>query len=359
MAISDRPIEETCHDPRSRHRAEKALVQSTLHSGATGDRVRRSARVVVPGIRYQRLVHALGDGFIKLIRMAIAPIIFCTVVSGIAHISQVSKVGRVAIKALVYFEVVSTFALIIGLVIANLLQPGAGFTGQGNAAAVAGFAKQANEMKPVDFVLHIIPDSAVGGFAAGDILQVLLFSVLFGFALMALGERGQKLREIIDEAAHTMFGIIAIVVKAAPIGAFGAMAYTIGRYGPQTLGNLAGLVGTFYLTSALFVFVVLGAIAWMVGFSIFKYIALHQGRASDRARYQLVGERAAAAHGEAGATRLFETGGRPRCADRLFVQSRWHQHLYDAYHLIHRAGAERAAIAWRAANHSDSRNAHL
>jgi aerobic C4-dicarboxylate transport protein len=218
-------------------------------------------------------VHALGDGFIKLIRMAIAPIIFCTVVSGIAHISQVSKVGRVAIKALVYFEIVSTFALIIGLVVANLLQPGAGFTGQGNAVAVAGFAKQASEMKPVDFVLHIIPDSAVGAFAAGDILQVLLFSVLFGFALMALGERGQKLREISDEAAHTVFGIIAIVVKAAPIGAFGAMAYTIGRYGPQTLGNLAGLVGTFYLTSALFVFVVLGAIAWTVGFSIFKYIA--------------------------------------------------------------------------------------
>ena len=218
-------------------------------------------------------VHALGDGFIKLIRMVIAPIIFCTVVSGIAHISQVSKVGRVAIKSLVYFEIVSTFALIIGLAVANVLQPGAGFTGQGNAAAVAGFAKQASEMKPVDFVLHIIPDSALGAFAAGDILQVLLFSVLFGFALMALGERGQKLREIIDEAAHTVFGIIAIVVKAAPLGAFGAMAYTIGRYGPQTLGNLAGLVGTFYLTSALFVFVVLGAIAWMAGFSIFKYIA--------------------------------------------------------------------------------------
>src|SRR6516162_43042 len=218
-------------------------------------------------------VRALGDGFIKLIRMVIAPIIFCTVVSGIAHINQVSKVGRVAIKALVYFEIVSTFALIIGLVVANVLQPGAGFTGQGNAAAVAGFAKQASEMKPVDFVLHIIPDSAFGAFAAGDILQVLLFSVLFGFGLMALGERGQKLREIIDEAAHAVFGIIAIVVKAAPLGAFGAMAYTIGRYGPQTLGNLAGLVGTFYLTSALFIFVVLGAIAWMAGFSIFKYIA--------------------------------------------------------------------------------------
>jgi aerobic C4-dicarboxylate transport protein len=218
-------------------------------------------------------VRALGDGFIKLIRMVIAPIIFCTVVSGIAHINQVSKVGRVAIKALVYFEIVSTFALIIGLVVANVLQPGAGFTGQGNAAAVAGFAKQASEMKPVDFVLHIIPDSAFGAFAAGDILQVLLFSVLFGFGLMALGERGQKLREIIDEAAHAVFGIIAIVVKAAPLGAFGAMAYTIGRYGPQTLGNLAGLVGTFYLTSALFIFVVLGAIAWTAGFSIFKYIA--------------------------------------------------------------------------------------
>jgi aerobic C4-dicarboxylate transport protein len=148
-------------------------------------------------------------------------------VSGIAHISQVSKVGRVAIKALVYFEIVSTFAFIIGLVVANVLQPGAGFTGQGNAAAVAGFAKQASEMKPVDFVLHIIPDSAFGAFAAGDILQVLLFSVLFGFGLMALGERGQKLREIIDEAAHAVFGIIAIVVKAAPLGAFGAMAYDL------------------------------------------------------------------------------------------------------------------------------------
>ena len=224
-----------------------------------------------------------------------------------------------------------------------MLQPGAGFTGQGNAAAVAGFAKQANEMKPVDFVLHIIPDSAVGGFAAGDILQVLLFSVLFGFALMALGERGQKTSLLRRRRS----------ARSAP------WLTPLAATGPQTLGNLAGLVGTFYLTSALFVLVVLGAIAWMVGFSIFKYIALHQGRASDRARYQLVGERAAAAHGEAGATRLFETGGRPRCADRLFVQSRWHQHLYDAYHLIHRAGAERAAIAWRAANHSDSRNAHL
>ena len=218
-------------------------------------------------------VRALGDGFVKLIRMVIAPIIFCTVVSGIAHISEVRKVGRVAVKALVYFEIVSTFALFIGLLVAHVMQPGAGFSGKTDAAAVASFAKQAGEMKSVDFVLHIIPDSAIGAFAAGDILQVLLFSVLFGLALALLGERGNALRNIIDEAAQTIFGIIAIVVKAAPIGAFGAMAYTVGRYGPSTLGNLAGLVATFYVTSILFVVVMLGSIARIAGFSIFKYLA--------------------------------------------------------------------------------------
>jgi aerobic C4-dicarboxylate transport protein len=218
-------------------------------------------------------VKALGDGFVKLIRMVIAPIIFCTVVSGIAHISEVKKIGRVAVKALVYFEVVSTFALLLGLIVANVLHPGAGFSGKTDASAVAGFAKQASEMKSVDFVLHIIPDSAVGGFAAGDILQVLLFSVLFGFALMALGERGHTLRSTIDDFAHTIFGVIAIVVKAAPIGAFGAMAYTVGRFGPQALGNLAGLIATFYLTSIIFVVVVLGTIARIAGFSIFKFVS--------------------------------------------------------------------------------------
>jgi aerobic C4-dicarboxylate transport protein len=217
-------------------------------------------------------IKALGDGFVKLIRMVIAPIIFCTVVSGISHISEVKKVGRVAVKALVYFEVVSSFALILGLIVANVLQPGAGFSGKSDAAAVATYAKQASEMKSVDFVLHIIPDSAVGSFAAGDILQVLLFSVLFGFALMAVGDRGNTLRSLIDDFAHTVFGVIAIVVKAAPVGAFGAMAYTIGRYGPTALGNLAGLIATFYLTSIVFVVVVLGIIARIAGFSIFKYL---------------------------------------------------------------------------------------
>jgi aerobic C4-dicarboxylate transport protein len=217
-------------------------------------------------------VKALGDGFVKLIRMVIAPIIFCTVVSGIAHISEVKKIGRVAVKALVYFEVVSTFALFLGLIVANVLHPGAGFSGKTDASAVAGFAKQASEMKSVDFVLHIIPDSAVGGFAAGDILQVLLFSVLFGFALMALGERGHTLRSTIDDFAHAIFGVIAIVVKAAPIGAFGAMAYTVGRFGPQALCNVAGLIATFYLTSIIFVLVLLGTLAPIAGFSIFKFV---------------------------------------------------------------------------------------
>ncbi|MBW0005598.1 MAG: dicarboxylate/amino acid:cation symporter [Hyphomicrobiales bacterium] len=218
-------------------------------------------------------VRALGDGFVKLIRMVIAPIIFCTVVSGIAHIQQAAKVGRVAIKALVYFEIVSSFALVLGLIVANVVQPGVGFSGQADATAVATYAKQAGEMKSIDFILHIIPDSAMGAFAAGDILQVLLFSVLFGFALMILGERGRVVGALIDDLAHIMFGVIAIIVKVAPLGAFGAMAYTVGRFGPQALGNLAGLVATFYLTAIVFVLVVLGGIARIAGFSIIRFIA--------------------------------------------------------------------------------------
>ncbi len=217
-------------------------------------------------------IKALGDGFIKLIRMVIAPIIFCTVVSGIAHIQDARKVGRVGVKALVYFEIVSSFALIIGLVMGNLVPVGHGLAAQPDAAAVATFVKQAEAQKSVDFVLNIIPDSVVGAFARGDILQVLLFAILFGFALMALGERGHRLRDIIDETSHAVFGVIAIVMKAAPFGAFGAMAYTVGKFGPAALGNLFGLIVLFYATAALFVFVVLGLIARMVGFNIFKFI---------------------------------------------------------------------------------------
>src|SRR6059058_1376398 len=193
-----------------------------------------------PGLATNDWIKALGDGFIKLIKMVIAPIIFCTVVSGIAHIQDAKKVGRIGVKALVYFEVVSTFALVIGLLVGNLVRPGAGF---------------------------------VGAIAQGEILQVLLFSILFGFALMGLGERGHTLRAFIDDAAHGVFGVIAIVMKAAPIGAFGAMAFTIGRFGTGAILNLMGLIATFYLTAALFVFVVLGIIARIVGFSIFKFLA--------------------------------------------------------------------------------------
>jgi aerobic C4-dicarboxylate transport protein len=219
-------------------------------------------------------VKALGDGFIKLIKMVIAPIIFCTVVSGISHIQDAKKVGRIGIKALVYFEIVSTFALVIGLLVGNLLRPGAGFGGaMANAQAVANYAKQAESQKSVDFILHIIPDTVVGAFASGEILQVLLFSILFGFSLMALGERGHTLRSFIDDAAQGVFGVISIVMRAAPIGAFGAMAYTIGKFGTGAIFNLLGLIATFYLTAALFVIVVLGIIARILGFSIFKFLA--------------------------------------------------------------------------------------
>ena len=218
-------------------------------------------------------IKAMGDGFIKMIKMVIAPIIFCTVVSGIAHIQDAKKVGRIGVKALLYFEIVSTFALVIGLAVGNIIRPGDGFGASGaNAATVQGYVKQAGEMKSVDFVLHIIPDSVVGAFAAGDILQVLLFSVLFGFALMALGERGTTVRNLIDDVAHGIFGVIAIIMKAAPIGAFGAMAYTIGRFGPSALTNLFGLIATFYVTAALFIFIVLGLIARVAGFSIFRFL---------------------------------------------------------------------------------------
>jgi len=219
-------------------------------------------------------IKALGDGFIKLIKMVIAPIIFCTVVSGISHIQDAKKVGRIGIKALVYFEVVSTFALVIGLVVGNLVRPGAGFGGAAaNAQAVATYAEQAKAQKSVDFILHIIPDTVVGAFANGEILQVLLFSILFGFSLMTLGERGHTIRTFIDDAAHSVFGVISIVMRVAPLGAFGAMAYTIGKFGTGAILNLIGLIATFYFTAALFVFVVLGTIARIAGFSILRFLA--------------------------------------------------------------------------------------
>ncbi|MFO1101781.1 MAG: C4-dicarboxylate transporter DctA [Methylocystis sp.] len=225
-----------------------------------------------PQAAAQDWVKALGDGFVKLIKMAIAPIIFCTVVSGVAHIEDARKVGRVGLKALVYFEIVSTFALALGLIVGNLWQIGAGFAGKPDPSAIAKYTALAEKRGAVEFLLDIIPESALGAFAKGDILQVLLFSLLFGFALLTLGERGRALRVFIDDAGHAMFGVIAIIMKAAPIGAFGAMAYTVAKYGSAALYSLMGLIGAFYLTAALFVVLVLGLIARVAGFSIFRLL---------------------------------------------------------------------------------------
>ena len=222
-------------------------------------------------------VGALGEGFIKLIKMVIAPIIFCTVVSGISQVEDAKSVGRVGVKALVYFEAVSTLALAIGLIIANVLRPGADFPQMppdpAALAKVAEYAGKAKGETSVEFLLNIIPDSVVGAFAKGDILQVLLFSVLFGFALMALGARGAALRKFIDDVGQAIFGVIGIVMRAAPIGAFGAMAFTVGKYGTGAIVSLIGLIGTFYLTAGIFIIGVLGTIAAIAGFNIFKFLA--------------------------------------------------------------------------------------
>ncbi len=218
----------------------------------------------------------LGDGFIKLIKMIIAPVIFCTVVAGIAGMQDMKKVGRVGGKALLYFEIVSTFALMIGLVVANVMRPGDGFNADPaklDTKAIAEFTAKAKGQSTVDFIMNIIPNTVVDAFAKGDILQVLLFAILFGFALSMLGERGKPITRAIDDLSHVIFGVVGIVMKVAPIGAFGAMAFTIGKFGLASLVPLAKLMGSFYLTCFLFVAIVLGTIARMTGFSIWRFIS--------------------------------------------------------------------------------------
>ena len=217
----------------------------------------------------------LGDGFIALIRMMIAPVIFCTIVHGIASMGDLKKVGRVGVKTLFYFEAVSSIALLIGLVVARVLQPGKGFNidpATLDPNAVATYVKRASEEGIVNHLLSIIPNTFAGAFSGGDLLQVLLISILTGFAISLMGEVGATVARGIDVAARVFFGIIRIVVKAAPIGAFGAMAFTIGSQGIGALLKLGELVLTFYFTSALFVLVVLGTIAYLAGFSIIRFI---------------------------------------------------------------------------------------
>jgi aerobic C4-dicarboxylate transport protein len=217
----------------------------------------------------------LGDAFIKMIKMIIAPIIFCTVVHGIASMQDMKKVGRVGLKALLYFEALTTLALIVGLIVVNTLQPGVGMNIDASTIdtrSIQGFVAKSKEQSTVQFLMDVIPNTVVGAFAQGEILQVLFFAILFAFGLHTLGERGKVLLGVIDQTSHALFAVVGIIMKFAPIGAFGAMAFTIGKYGVATLVSLAHLMVAFYVTCLIFIIFVLGGVAWLAGFNILKFI---------------------------------------------------------------------------------------
>jgi aerobic C4-dicarboxylate transport protein len=217
----------------------------------------------------------LGDGFIKLIKMTIAPLIFCTVVVGIAGMKSMKAVGKAGGLAILYFEVMSTVALVVGLVIVNLVKPGAGMNidpAKLDASGVAQYTGASHKLSTVDFLLDVIPDTFVGAFARGELLPVLVLALLFGFALHKLGERGQPILELVDRLGQVVFGIVGIVMYVAPLGAFGAMAFTVGKHGAGTLASLGALMACFYATCLVFVFGVLGLVAKLNGFSIFRFV---------------------------------------------------------------------------------------
>jgi aerobic C4-dicarboxylate transport protein len=224
-----------------------------------------------PEIATQPWMKAIGDAFVKLLKMMIAVLIFCTVVSGIGHMKAASQVGRVGFKAILYFEVMSTIALAIGLVVGNVLHPGLGLNAHGDAAAVAKYVVPQETIS--DFLLKLIPDTFLSGFAEGNVLQVLLVAILTGFALMRLGDKAAVVRNLVEQGSRVIFDIVNIIMRAAPLGAGAAMAFTLGKYGASVLGNLLALIGTFYLTSFLFVVVVLGLVAALFGFNILRLIA--------------------------------------------------------------------------------------
>ncbi|CAB1214058.1 dicarboxylate/amino acid:cation symporter [Acinetobacter bouvetii] len=229
----------------------------------------------VPGLGEQ--LKPLGDAFIKLIKMIIAPVIFCTVVSGIAGMESMKSVGKTGGIALLYFEVVSTLALIIGLLVINIAKPGVGMNIDPASLDTSGISKYVESgasQSTMDFLMNIIPNTVVGAFAEGEILQVLLFAMLFGFALHKLGDAGKPVLKFVDQISHVFFNIVNMIMKLAPIGAFGAMAFTIGKYGIGSLAQLAQLIICFYITCLLFIFIVLGSIARFCGFSILKMIRM-------------------------------------------------------------------------------------
>lgn len=216
----------------------------------------------------------LGDGYIRLIKMIIGPVVFVTVVTGIASTGDLRKVGRVGGKTLVYFEVMSTLSLLIGLGVGHLLAPGSGMdTARATAGDVAEFVAAAKQQGIVDFLLHLIPETVVGAFASGDVLQILVFAVLFGVALALMGERGRGLLRLTDDLGQALFHVVGLIVRVAPLGAFGAMAFTVGRYGLGSLAALGKLMGCVYLTMALFVFGVLGVVARLAGFRLLALLS--------------------------------------------------------------------------------------
>lgn len=220
-------------------------------------------------------VKPLGDAFIRLIKMMVAPIIFCTIVVGIAKMGDMKEVGRVGLKSLIYFEVVSTIALVIGLLVANIYKPGAGMNVDPatlDTGSLSSYTTTARALTTTEFLLNIIPHTVVDAFAKGEILQVLLFSVLFGVALSQFGDKGKSLIKLLDQCSHVLFGVIGIVMKVAPFGAFGAMAFSIGQYGVASLGPLAHLMFAVLLTCTLFIFLILGPIMRTIGFSLWKFL---------------------------------------------------------------------------------------
>ena len=217
----------------------------------------------------------LGEGFIRLVKMVIGPIVFITVVTGISSMGDMKKVGKVGGKALLYFEIVTTFALAIGLIVVNLVGPGKGMhvvQGQMDTNAIAKYATAAKDQSTVDFILNLIPENVVSAFEKGDLLQILLFSILFGCALAAMGDRGKLVEGVLEKVGHAMFGVIGYVMRLAPLGAFGAMSFTIGKYGVSSLASLGQLMAAVYITMAMFVFLVLGTIARIYGFSLWRFL---------------------------------------------------------------------------------------
>ena len=295
----------------------------------------------------------LGDGFIKLIKMIIAPIIFCTVVVGIAGMEDMKKVGKTGGYALLYFEVVSSIALIVGLIIVNVVQPGVGMNidpATLDTKGIAAYTKPGQMQSTTDFLLNVIPTSVVDAFAKGEILQVLLFSVLFGFALHQFGGRGTLVFDFIEKISHVLFVIVGFIMKVAPIGAFGAMAFTIGKYGVGSLVSLGKLMGTFYLTCLVFILVVLGVDRPLPRLLHPQVHQVHQGGAADRAGHVVVGIGAAADDGQAREPRREEVDGRAGHPDRLLVQPRRHLDLPDDGRRVHRAGHQHADDADAAAH---------